>query len=56
MAENLLIEPNATKEEKYISLIPQIEALITGEIDITANLANVASALYFGMAVEEHHH
>jgi len=49
MAENLLIEPNATKEEKYISLIPQIEALITGEIDITANLANVASALYFGM-------
>ncbi len=49
MAENLFIDPNATKEEKYISLLVQIEALIDNENDITANLANIASALYFGM-------
>lgn len=49
MAEELLIEDNATKAEKYKSLIPQIEALTTGESDLVANLANIASALKFGM-------
>ncbi len=49
MAEELLINNQATKEEKYTSLIPQIEALVTGEPDLTANLANIASALKYGM-------
>lgn len=49
MAEELIIESTATKEERYKSLIPQIEALVTGESDLTANLANIAAALKYGM-------
>ena len=49
MAETLFIEKSLSKEEKYKSLIPQIEALITGETDLIANLANISSVLYFGM-------
>ncbi len=44
MAEDLLIEVG-TKEEKYRSLLPQIEALIAGESDAIANLANICAAL-----------
>jgi GAF domain-containing protein len=36
---------NASKEEKYQSLLPQIEALIENESDLIANLANIAAAL-----------
>lgn len=49
MAEELIIQGTATKAEQYESLLPQIEALISGEKDITANLANIASALKYGM-------
>ncbi|WPZ11059.1 GAF domain-containing protein [Roseivirga spongicola] len=49
MAEELIVNNTATKEEKYQSLIPQIEALVTAEPDLTANLANIASALKYGM-------
>ncbi len=49
MAEELIIANEASKEEKYKSLIPQIEALVTGEDDLTANLANIAAALKYGM-------
>jgi len=45
MAENLLIPQNATKAEIYETLIPQIEALIQGEPDLIANLANITAAL-----------
>ena len=45
MAENLIINAAASKEEKYKSLLPQIESLITGEPDLVANLANTAAAL-----------
>jgi len=45
MAEDLIIVNNSSKEAKYLSLIPQIEALISGETDQTANLANIAAAL-----------
>ncbi len=44
MAEELLI-PTGDKEEQYRSLLPQIEALLAGETDLTANLANTAAAL-----------
>ena len=44
MAEDLVIT-KGTKEEQYESLIPQIQALLEGEHDLVANLANVAAAL-----------
>lgn len=44
MAEDLHIA-TGTKEEIYQSLIPQINALLEGEPDITANLANICAAL-----------
>jgi GAF domain-containing protein len=44
MAEDLHLI-NASKEEQYLSLLPQIEGLIAGETDFTANLANVSAAL-----------
>ena len=34
-----------SKKEQYESLIPQIKGLLTGEPDLTANLANTAAAL-----------
>ena len=45
MAEDLIIIKSESKEQQYQSLLPQIEALISGEDDLTANLANVAAAL-----------
>lgn len=44
MAEDLNIV-SGSKQEKYISITQQIESLITGEPDLTANLANIAAAL-----------
>jgi L-methionine (R)-S-oxide reductase len=45
MAEDLKITTSANKEEQYQSLIPQIEALLYGETDLVANLANTCAAL-----------
>lgn len=45
MAEDLHIVTGNSKEEQYLSLIPQIKALIVGEDDQIANLANIAAAL-----------
>jgi L-methionine (R)-S-oxide reductase len=44
MAEDLSVA-TGTKEEQYQSLIPQIKALLEGEPDLIANLANIAAAL-----------
>lgn len=44
MAEDLHII-QGTKEEQYAELIPQIKALLEGEPDLTANLANICAAL-----------
>ncbi|MGM0489737.1 MAG: GAF domain-containing protein [Planctomycetota bacterium] len=49
MAEELHIAEGANKEEQYERLIPRIEALIAGEEDLVANLANTAAALRYGM-------
>lgn len=49
MSESLLIDKTATKEEKYQALIPQIKALVDGESDVIANLANISAALKEGM-------
>ena len=45
MAEDLIITRFINKKEQYESLIPQIEALLHGEDDLVANLANVCAAL-----------
>lgn len=44
MAEDLHII-QGTKAEQYETILPQIKALITGEPDLTANLANISAAL-----------
>ncbi|HTM65577.1 MAG TPA: GAF domain-containing protein [Flavipsychrobacter sp.] len=44
MAEDLKIVAG-NKEEQYQSLLPQLEALITYEKDLIANLGNIAAAL-----------
>jgi GAF domain-containing protein len=44
MAEDLFIT-KGTKQEQYDTLLPQIEALLSGEEDLIANLANVVAAL-----------
>jgi L-methionine (R)-S-oxide reductase len=44
MAEDLSIA-KGSKQEQYESLIPQIKALIAGETDLIANLANICGAL-----------
>lgn len=44
MAEDLQIIAGS-KAERYSSLLPQIKALVAGETDGVANLANIAAAL-----------
>lgn len=44
MAEDLIIA-TGTKDEQYRELVPQIKALIDGEPDLIANLANISAAL-----------
>lgn len=44
MAEDLSII-QGTKEEQYTALLPQVKALIEGEPDLVANLANICGAL-----------
>jgi L-methionine (R)-S-oxide reductase len=45
MAEDLNIVRDGSKEEQYLSLLPQIRGLVAGEPDLIANLANIAAAL-----------
>jgi L-methionine (R)-S-oxide reductase len=45
MAEDLNITASTDKTEQYTTLIPQIEALLYGEPDLIANLANISAAL-----------
>lgn len=45
MAENLIIATSTNKAERYGTLIPQIEALTSGEPDLIANLSNITAAL-----------
>lgn len=45
MAEDLLIDRTLSKAQQYQALLPQIEALTTGEPDQVANLANAMAAL-----------
>ena len=45
MAEELIISTSTSKEERYTTLIPQIEALVHDEADVIANLSNIVAAL-----------
>lgn len=44
MSEEIKIK-KGSKEEQYQSLLPQITALINGEDDLIANMANISAAL-----------
>jgi len=44
MSESIIVE-GKTREEKYASLLPQIRALVEGEEDLIANLANIMGAI-----------
>jgi L-methionine (R)-S-oxide reductase len=45
MAGQLIIETSSDKVVRYKTLLPQIEALTSGEPDLVANLSNIAAAL-----------
>ncbi len=45
MAEELIISQSTRKRDRYQTLIPQLNALVTGEVDFIANLANISAAL-----------
>jgi GAF domain-containing protein len=44
MAEDLII-PQGSRAEQYEALFSQVQGLVTGENDLTANLANIAAAI-----------
>ena len=45
MAESVAFSKTAAREVVYAEIAPQIEALIAGENDLIANLANIAAVL-----------
>jgi len=45
MSEDLIIDRNASKKERYEQLIPQMESLISGESNSLANHSNFCAAL-----------
>ena len=45
MSESLHIPTHVDKNQQYLSLIPQIESLISSETNLIANLANTTAAL-----------
>ncbi len=49
MAEEIIIDAQLSKQEKYEALLPQIAGLLQGETDVSANLGNIMAALKYGM-------
>jgi len=49
MSQTISILSDISKEEKYESLIPQIQSLVSDEKDMIANLANICAALKYNM-------
>lgn len=45
MAENLFVPNTSDRRQIYEELAPQIAALVSGETDLVANLANITAAL-----------
>jgi GAF domain-containing protein len=49
MAEELILTQGATRAQRYEEILPQIEAMISTETDLIANLANTAAILSEGL-------
>ncbi|NOS85574.1 MAG: GAF domain-containing protein [Ignavibacteria bacterium] len=49
MSEEIKIDDNITKAERYEQLLPQIKALIADETDVIANLSNICAVLKYNM-------
>lgn len=49
MSEEVKIDENLTKAERYEQLLPQIKVLIADETDTVANLANICAVLKYNM-------
>ncbi len=49
MAEELILSTSSDKQERYNTLLPQLESLVAGEPDVVANLSNIAAALKHAM-------
>ncbi len=45
MAEDLIIDHNATRENRYEQLIPQLSSLVSGESSWIANLGNIMAGI-----------
>jgi GAF domain-containing protein len=45
MAETLIVDKHLGKEEIYLQILPQLKALVQGEEDLVANLANTCALL-----------
>ena len=45
MAENLFVPNTSDRRKIYDELAPQIQALVRGETDLVANLANITAAI-----------
>ncbi|MEZ4775212.1 MAG: GAF domain-containing protein [Bacteroidia bacterium] len=45
MAEELILTQGVNREDRYREILPQIDAVISGETDFVANLANIAAIL-----------
>ena len=45
MSQSLHLDKSLGKEEKYLQILPQLKALVQGEEDQTANLANTCAFL-----------
>jgi GAF domain-containing protein len=50
MVENLVVSRSQNKKERYDTLLPQLQALVSGESDVIANLSNVAAVLKDAMS------
>jgi L-methionine (R)-S-oxide reductase len=49
MSQTITINTFLSKEEKYKSLLPQIESLVEGEDDLIANISNIVAALKYSL-------
>lgn len=45
MAEELIVSESRKKKDRYATLIPQLESIVSGETDLIANLANIVAAI-----------
>lgn len=49
MSEDIILNTGLSKAEKYAELIPQLKALVDGEDNAVANIANIMAAIKYSM-------